>query len=459
MKKREDLSANEKAFLSNLSQTLEMDRHFLQQKYPFIGNVLMRLPTEIVDNNYPETAATDGRIIMVNPIFVSGLTEEERQFVLAHEVMHCVMMHRLREKGRNHDLWNIATDLEIHFLLLESGLKPPFVLPHDPHWNGLNAEEIYDKLENEIEKAVNKAKNGENDGENGENDSENGEEGDKNDGKEDNSKKVQVFSDWCNDGKESKNIKSGGKIDGTSDVWKSFDDILDKDKAEKAGETEEELNKSDEEIEQEILEKVMAATKTAGTVPGKVTEFINSMTKREVPWRELLAQYVTSSYSDSTQWLPPSRRHVWRDMYLPSRHSESLRCVVGLDTSGSTAEVLPKFFTELESLLNTFGKYEVTVIQCDYGIQSVETYTSDTGIPREGWKASGFGGTSFVPVFNYVNEHIGELNPNCLIYLTDGYGDAPDNPPPYPVMWIISPGGYNSCPYGTVAHMKNSENL
>jgi predicted metal-dependent peptidase len=101
----------------------------------------------------------------------------------------------------------------------------------------------------------------------------------------------------------------------------------------------------------------------------------------------------------------------------------------------------------------------VTVIQCDYDIQSVETYTSDTGIPREGWKASGFGGTSFVPVFNYVNEHMGELNPNCLIYLTDGYGDAPDNPPPYPVMWIISPGGYNSCPYGTVAHMKNSENL
>lgn len=449
MKKRENLSANEKAFLSNLSQTLEMDRHFLQQKYPFIGNVLMRLPTEIVDGGYPETAATDGRIIMVNPLFASTLSEDERQFVLAHEVMHCVMMHRLREKGRNHDLWNIATDLEIHFLLLESGLKPPFVLPHDPNWQGLNAEEIYEKLKNEIENAIKNAKNDENDGENDENSDGNGEK----------SKNNTIIDTGLYAGKESGNIKKGGLVEGTSDVWKSFDDILDKDKAEQAGETEEELSKTDEEIEQEIIEKVMAASKTAGTVPGKVTEFINSMTKKEVPWRELLAQYVTSSYSDSTQWLPPSRRHVWRDMYLPSRHSESLRCVVGLDTSGSTAEVLPKFFTELESLLNTFGKYEVTVIQCDYDIQSVETYTSDTGIPREGWKASGFGGTSFIPVFNYVNEHIRELNPNCLIYLTDGYGDAPENPPPYPVMWIISPGGYNSCPYGTVAHMKNSENL
>ncbi len=43
-------------------------------------------------------------------------------------------------------LFNIAADLEIHFLLTDEGLKAPFVLPHDPNWKGLSAEEIYERL-------------------------------------------------------------------------------------------------------------------------------------------------------------------------------------------------------------------------------------------------------------------------------------------------------------------------
>ena len=146
MKKNPNLNAAERSVIAYIAGQLEMDRHFLQQKFPFIGNVLMRLPTEVTENGFPDTAATDGHTIFCNPLFLAGLDEDERQFVLAHEVMHCVMLHRLREKGRDHQLWNVATDLEIHFILTDSGMKAPFVLPHDPNWKGLSAEEIYEEV-------------------------------------------------------------------------------------------------------------------------------------------------------------------------------------------------------------------------------------------------------------------------------------------------------------------------
>ena len=52
----------------------------------------------------------------------------------------------------------------------------------------------------------------------------------------------------------------------------------------------------------------------------------------------------------------------------------------------------------------------------------------------------GGGGTSFVPVFDWVEDRIaeGEDVPQCLIYLTDGYGDAPEVEPDYPVLWVCT---------------------
>ena len=45
-----------------------------------------------------------------------------------------------------------------------------------------------------------------------------------------------------------------------------------------------------------------------------------------------------------------------------------------------------------------------------------------------------------------------EQEPQLLIYLTDGYGDIPKKPP-YPVLWVITPGGIDSVQWGSVARM------
>ena len=70
---------------------------------------------------------------------------------------------------------------------------------------------------------------------------------------------------------------------------------------------------------------------------------------------------------------------------------------------------------------------------------------------------SGFGGTSFVPFFNYL-----ETNDNNLmgtnkvnIYFTDGYGDFPNKDPKDPTMWLVSKDGLETkrFPFGEVVRI------
>ena len=111
------------------------------------STVLMHLELiPVTDAVFCPTAMTDGRAVYMNCKFYAGLDSEERLFVLAHETWHCVLLHFVRLQGRDPKRFNIAADLEIHFVLSNEKMKEPFVLPHSPAWEGLSAEEIYEKL-------------------------------------------------------------------------------------------------------------------------------------------------------------------------------------------------------------------------------------------------------------------------------------------------------------------------
>jgi hypothetical protein len=50
--------------------------------------------------------------------FVANLSVSELTFVLIHEILHIAMQHSVRfGKRKNHDLWNIATDLYINSII------------------------------------------------------------------------------------------------------------------------------------------------------------------------------------------------------------------------------------------------------------------------------------------------------------------------------------------------------
>ena len=120
------------------------------QKFPLLGVTMSALNT-VADNNIG-TAATDGHNIYYSPKFFSSLSDDEKTFIYAHEVMHVAFNHILRSKGRDQALWNTATDAVINQILKNEGL-PIFGNSVDmPEAVNKSAEEIYEKLLKEKEK-------------------------------------------------------------------------------------------------------------------------------------------------------------------------------------------------------------------------------------------------------------------------------------------------------------------
>lgn len=68
------------------------------------------------------TQAVDGVNIFINPQFTYNLDLTGKVFVMAHEIMHCVLNHLRRGKGHDHEKSNIAADYEVNITLVDMGL-------------------------------------------------------------------------------------------------------------------------------------------------------------------------------------------------------------------------------------------------------------------------------------------------------------------------------------------------
>lgn len=393
------------------------DRQKLLVRFPFTGGILMRLELVPVRDLRLNTAATDGSRIFFDISFMSKLNADERLFVMAHEAWHCVLMHMLRCQTRNQKRFNVATDMEINRMLKKEGLAvPSWVLMPNPDWPyGLSAEEMYERLPDQ------------------KSDPESGESGGAQSG--------------GGGGQFDKHVYPGdGEGEGGfKDQWgeKSIDPDF------KVG--------FPKDLSEKIREKIVAVAqqiqRTRGDIPAHLESVVRAALKPQIRWQEVLAQFVTSCYGGSRRWLPPNRRHIGRGLYLQSSRKEMLRAVVAVDTSGSTTNDLPQFFSELNSLLNSFGDYELTVIQCDCEIQDVTKYDAFNPITSPEWKTYGHGGTDFRPPFEYVEEHP-DIEPSCLIYITDGCGPAPERAPCFPVLWLLTADGSKPAPWGRKLRFK-----
>lgn len=90
----------------------EMIRH---KEMRFLGTVGFGL--EMDWSTDVETAAIKGREVKFNPEYWEGLTDEERLFLVAHEIGHRSLLHSSRAKGRNKKNWNTACDIAVNELL------------------------------------------------------------------------------------------------------------------------------------------------------------------------------------------------------------------------------------------------------------------------------------------------------------------------------------------------------
>ena len=90
-------------------------------RYPFFGSLAASV--ECVETTRVRTMGSNGRTIYYNPDYVSGLTDEERTFLLTHEICHIAFDHIRRGQGKDPIVWREATDAVINQLLKRDGMK------------------------------------------------------------------------------------------------------------------------------------------------------------------------------------------------------------------------------------------------------------------------------------------------------------------------------------------------
>lgn len=133
-------------------------------KYPFFGSVVANV--DYKENKDILMAGTDGETIYYNPEYLERLSVEEQTFIFAHEVCHIAFNHILRSEGKNHELWNIATDGVINQFLKRDGLKMVTGVVDIPEAINYDAEQLYEKLLQEKQKRQQQQQNGQGNGQN-----------------------------------------------------------------------------------------------------------------------------------------------------------------------------------------------------------------------------------------------------------------------------------------------------
>ena len=123
-------------------------------RHPFFGNMATRLRILAADE-WLGTAAVDGRNLYFNTQFFNAMGNKEIEYVIAHEILHCVFDHLERRDDRNPMLYNIAADYIVNNTLVRDriGEKPKIVdCFQDFKYESWTSEEVYDELFEEAKK-------------------------------------------------------------------------------------------------------------------------------------------------------------------------------------------------------------------------------------------------------------------------------------------------------------------
>lgn len=452
----------------NARDILSSVRHLILSKYPFIGSIALRMDLVPVRDLRVRTACTDGDNIYFDIAFLSSLNTDERMFVLSHEIWHAVLMHIVRCGNRDRNLFNIATDKEVNYMLMQDGLTPPegLCFPTDKEV-GKCAEEIYEMMLKDAKKRQNKQTNGQKESSGSSNSS--GQNGNQN-GKMSGQFDKHIYDDNTNgncgngedDGNEGSQPNKNGEGSGSGKysmkITDKYGDVgFDSDYRPKVSK-----NFADK-MRETIIHEAQRVEKMKGDVPANVKELCKKLMTPEIKWQEVLAQFVTKCYnSGNRSWIPPNRRHVHNDVYLQSRQANKIRLVLGIDSSGSTLGDRSKFISELNGLIKSFGRFELTIIECDAQVGDVKYYTQDDDLEHEidsgNYSMTGGGGTELVHIFNYINENA--IEADCVVVLTDGYIDnIPKNPTGLPTLWVITKDGTEDfCDWGQKIRLKYNDN-
>lgn len=403
--------------VKNAVRRMTEERALLIKNNPFFGHLSMGLQLACAPC---KTACTDGSRLIFDPAFAEKLSDQELQFVILHEVLHCVFRHCIRGKGLHSVLYNIACDIVVNSTILAmwgqesmmiAGEKAMHLAPDGKEGREYNAEEIYQMLIHQnhtngiyqMQIAQNNA-----------------------------NKSSQMQTD--NEGFEKSSFDR-------HDIWQGICDKA--------------------QLQDNWNRKIQSAFRQCGDstgMPQQVRTIVQDIARCSgLNWKQLLHDFLQSDTYDYN-FLPPDRRYAFSDFYLPAynmdkEHQTADDIWVCIDTSGSvTGEELTCTMAEILDAMRQAGlKGRISFF--DSNITEPEPFEFENDLKN--LTAQGGGGTSFHIIFRYLKEKLYPDLPRAILIFTDGYARFPEEKAALdvPVLWLICKGGNADVPWGQVIQL------
>lgn len=399
----------------------------------FYGLLLMHMAFSLDEKC--KTASTDGNRIIFSPDFLDKLNDAELDFIMMHEILHVALQHCLRQGDRDTERFDMACDIVVNSNILLSNnnnLKSitlreygesVHVAPDGKEGYNYTAEQVYAMLPPMIQKQS-QAGDGSGKGDSMGKDFKNG-----------------SFAH----GKQGKAGDEGGSWDDHTrwgiyeedemlkDVWvKRFEDVCE-------------------------AVSIKGPSNDRGLLPAFAKRMLDELHKPQTDWRTILNDFVQEEIVDYS-FTPPDRRFDNSHFYLPDFNDKDYiprNILFMIDTSGSMSDkMITAAYSEVKGAIDQFGG-KLTGWLGFFDAAVIDPVPFESEEEFRIIKPAGGGGTDFLKIFEYVEQHMKDNPPACIIILTDGYAPFPDEKlaMDIPVLWLLN-NEEVSPPWGKIASIK-----
>lgn len=373
----------------------------LLRERPFYGQFLLNFRREEVSGEEPlgVTIRAGVPVLAVNGEKLARFAQAEQEGLLEHAIKHVLHLHMSRRKGRNGHDWDISCDLAINPSIASLPAEAPFPEFYKQP-DGLAAEEYYFRLTSPFD-----------------------------------------TGNLAGDGIGTASRDSGGHAGpGEGEAPQLAGSTVDNhalwDEADSTP-----LRLAEEVVRGMVSEALRASD---GQVPADIRQLVAGLlTPSSVPWQQILRQFVATAGRVGRQstWSRDHRRFEHHTPGIRKRHR--LNLLVGVDVSESTDThpLREEFARELMRIARG-REAEITVLYANSRIQRIANLRG-SGVNVESYFGGGF--TDLRPVFDYARTM--QPRPAAVIYLTDGFGQAPEAME-FPTLWVLTKTGEKPVPWG-----------
>jgi len=376
--------------------------------------------THEIDNNI-DTAATDGKKIIYNESFFQSLAYKQRSTLICHELLHILLGHHLRMRGKDLELWNAACDYVINLILVQMNFEPLDNWLLDPKYKGWSAEDVYNDLKNQDQQKQDQQK--------------------------------QQSNESGGSFSEPKNSKGNQMSDAELEEAKSQAE-------QEAREAKSQLQRRMKGIEKSNTltpQKKANQLKEIGQGAECFSERLEDIKHSRIDWRAVVSRFLLE---ENETELDCERFNFYQmensdfELIENARRSEEFgKVAFCMDVSGSLSHMAKEVCSEAFHALEQVQQGELITYYISTCIKLKETITSADQLTT----VSG-GGTNFDCFFNreVIN---GEFEAEGIIFVTDGHVQSSNwIEPPCNVLWVLTEANSwfeKNVPFGEVVRMNS----